>query len=113
MNRTLRVPALIVLPLLLVAGLVIQSRDDGPSAPSVRLSSSRPPRPVRHAQQHLVLRRRLGHRRHVGRRRRPRRAGVAIANASDTDRSAPSPCSRRGRRPRRCRSRCRPTAASS
>ncbi len=38
MNRTLRMPALILLPLLLVAGLVIQSRDDGTSAPAVRLS---------------------------------------------------------------------------
>jgi hypothetical protein len=38
MNRTLRLPALIVLPLLLVAGLVIQSRDDGPSGSDVRLS---------------------------------------------------------------------------
>jgi len=38
MNRTLRTPALIVLPLLIVAGLVIQSRDDGATAPPVRLS---------------------------------------------------------------------------
>ncbi len=85
MSKVRRLPALIVLPLLLIAGLVVQAGNDDTAGSDVRVGElTATAAAAGHAEQHLVLRRRLGHgwrRRRAG----PAEQRVIVANASDTD----------------------------
>ena len=62
MKRTWRIPALILLPLLVVAGLAIEARDDDSAAAAARLSELTPTAATAGTPElHLVLRRGVGH----------------------------------------------------